>query len=158
MGLFYTAPEPTWGHQLGHTQVCISLQTDNHASTPPVSFLQARCRSCLSTNSVKALKAISTEGYAEKCTENNNNDIIQRLVLEESQTIQFVDAKQQMVEPLALPVEYSSRCGNCSWGSTVCSSLLRSCAASLNSSDSLWHCPFYIQHACKLIILNNQNN
>jgi len=25
-------------HQLGHTQVCTSLQTDNHASTPSVSF------------------------------------------------------------------------------------------------------------------------
>jgi len=28
-------------HQLGHMQVCNSLQTDNHASTPPLSFLQA---------------------------------------------------------------------------------------------------------------------
>ena len=43
--------------QLGHTQVCISLQTDNHASTPPFSFLQAGCPSCRPTNSVKALKA-----------------------------------------------------------------------------------------------------
>jgi len=25
-------------HQLGHVQVCTSLQTDNHASTPPLSF------------------------------------------------------------------------------------------------------------------------
>jgi len=25
-------------HQLGHMQVCISFQTDNHASTPPLSF------------------------------------------------------------------------------------------------------------------------
>ena len=25
-------------HQLGHMQICTSLQTDNHASTPPVSF------------------------------------------------------------------------------------------------------------------------
>jgi len=25
-------------HQLGHTQVCTSLQADNHASTPPPSF------------------------------------------------------------------------------------------------------------------------
>ena len=25
-------------HQLGHMQVCTSLQTDNHASTPPLSF------------------------------------------------------------------------------------------------------------------------
>jgi len=34
-----------------------SLQTDNHASTLPLSFLQAGCPSCRPTNSVKALKA-----------------------------------------------------------------------------------------------------
>jgi len=40
-------------------QVCISLQTDNHTSTPPLlCFLQAGCPSCRPTNSVKALKAI----------------------------------------------------------------------------------------------------
>jgi len=44
-------------HQLDHMQVCTSLQTDNHASTPPLSFLQARRPSCRPTNSVKALKA-----------------------------------------------------------------------------------------------------
>ena len=44
-------------HQLGHMQVCTSLQTDNHASTPPLSFLQAGCPSCHPTNHVKALKA-----------------------------------------------------------------------------------------------------
>jgi len=44
-------------HQLGGMQVCTSLQTDNHASTPPLSFLQAGCSSCRPTNSVKALKA-----------------------------------------------------------------------------------------------------
>ena len=44
-------------HQLGHMLVCTSLQTDNHASTPPLSFLQAGCPSCSPTNSVKALKA-----------------------------------------------------------------------------------------------------
>ena len=31
-------------------------KTDNHASTPPLSFLQAGCPSCRPTNSVKALK------------------------------------------------------------------------------------------------------
>jgi len=46
-------------HQLGHMQVCTSLQTDNHASTPPLCFLQAVCPSCRPTNSVKALKALS---------------------------------------------------------------------------------------------------
>jgi len=44
-------------HQLGHMQVCTSLQTDNNASTPPLSFLQAGCPSCHQTNRVKALKA-----------------------------------------------------------------------------------------------------
>ena len=44
-------------HQLGHMQVCTSLQTDNNASTPPLSFLQAGCPSCCPTNSVRALKA-----------------------------------------------------------------------------------------------------
>jgi len=38
-------------------QVCTSLQTDNHTSTPPLSFLQAGCPSCRPTNSDKALKA-----------------------------------------------------------------------------------------------------
>ena len=45
-------------HQLDRMQVCNSLQTDNHASTPPLSFLQARCPSCRPTNSIRALKAL----------------------------------------------------------------------------------------------------
>jgi len=40
-------------------QVCTSLQTDNHASTPALNFLQAGHPSCRPTNSVKALKAFS---------------------------------------------------------------------------------------------------
>jgi len=43
-------------HQLDHMQIiCTSLQTDNHASTSPLIFLQAGCPSCHPTNSVKAL-------------------------------------------------------------------------------------------------------
>jgi len=54
-------------HQLGHMQtICTSLQTDNHASTPPLSFLQAGCPSCRPTNSIKALKALDYN--------NNNNN------------------------------------------------------------------------------------
>jgi len=37
-------------------QVCISPQTHNDASIPPLRFLQARCPYCRPTNSVKALK------------------------------------------------------------------------------------------------------
>jgi len=55
---FTEARDSKWQwHQLGHMQVCITLQTDNHASTPPLSFLQAGCPSCRPTNSVKTLKA-----------------------------------------------------------------------------------------------------
>ena len=39
---FTEARDSEWQwHQLGHMQVCTSLQTDNHASTTPLSFLQA---------------------------------------------------------------------------------------------------------------------
>jgi len=36
---FTEARDSEWQwHQLGNMQVCTSLQTDNHASTPPLSF------------------------------------------------------------------------------------------------------------------------
>ena len=55
---FTEARDSEWlWHELGHMQVCTSLQTDNQASTPPLSFLQAGCPSCRPTNSVKAMKA-----------------------------------------------------------------------------------------------------
>jgi len=34
---FTEARDSEW--QLGHMQICTSLQTNNHASTPPLSFL-----------------------------------------------------------------------------------------------------------------------
>jgi len=60
---FTEARDSQWQwHPLGHMQVCTLLQY--HASTPPLSFLQAGCPSCRPTNSVKALKALhqNTEG------------------------------------------------------------------------------------------------
>jgi len=44
----------------------LHLAPDNHASTPPLSYLQAGCPSCRPTNSVKALKAkvhFQVEGF-----------------------------------------------------------------------------------------------
>jgi len=53
---FTEARDSKWQwHQLCHIQVCTSLLTDNHASTPPLGFLQAGCPSSHPTNSVKAL-------------------------------------------------------------------------------------------------------
>ena len=55
---FSEARDSEWQwHRLDHMQVCTSLQTDNHANTSLLSFLQAGCPSCRPTNSVKALKA-----------------------------------------------------------------------------------------------------
>jgi len=40
---FAEARDSEWQwHQLGHVQVSTSLQTDNHASTPPLSFFTDR--------------------------------------------------------------------------------------------------------------------
>jgi len=64
---FTEARDSEWQwHQLGNMQVCTSLQTDNHASTQPLSFLQTGCPSCCPTNSVKALKARLRSGYSDK--------------------------------------------------------------------------------------------
>jgi len=59
-------------------QVCTSLQTDNHASTPPLSFLQAGCPSCRPTNSVKALKAtrVSRTEMCMPCSHEGKFDLI----------------------------------------------------------------------------------
>jgi len=59
-------------HQLGHMQVCTSVQTDNHANTSPLSFLQAGCPSCHPTNSIKALKALFDTVYVKTIGKNDN--------------------------------------------------------------------------------------
>ena len=63
---FTEARDSEWQwHPLGHMQDYTTLQSDNHASTPPPSFLQAGCPSWCPTNSVKALKAKATISSAK---------------------------------------------------------------------------------------------
>jgi len=53
---FTEARDSDWQwHPQGHMQICTLSQTDNHTSTPPLSFIEAGCPSCYPTNSVKAL-------------------------------------------------------------------------------------------------------
>jgi len=76
---FTEARDSEWQwHQLGHMQVCTSLQTENHASTSPLSFLQAGCPSCHPTNSVKALnaKALIVVVSTSRCASNSIFNII----------------------------------------------------------------------------------
>jgi len=59
---FTEARDGEWQrHQLGHMQVCTSLQTDNHTSTPPLMFCAGRMP-FLEPNRVKALKATQNNG------------------------------------------------------------------------------------------------
>ena len=77
---FNEARDSEWQwHQLGHMQVCTSLQTDNHASTLPLSFLQAGCPSCRPTNSVKALKANTSIVLKHKYNHLNLQQILQQM-------------------------------------------------------------------------------
>jgi len=63
---FTGARDSEWQwHQLGHMQICTSLQTDNHASTPPLTFFTGRMpflppnQQCQSTESKKNTKTHS---------------------------------------------------------------------------------------------------
>jgi len=57
---FTEARDSEWQwHQLRYMQVCTLLQTDNHACTSPISFLQAGCPSCCPTNSDKPLNTVT---------------------------------------------------------------------------------------------------
>jgi len=78
---FTEARDSEWQwHQLGHMQVCTSLQTDNHASSPPLSFLQTGCPSCLPTNNIKALKAFRGDVALERLLKNSKHLVCQMFV------------------------------------------------------------------------------
>jgi len=64
---FTEARDSEWQwHELGHMQVCTSLQTDNHASTPPLSFFTGQMpfllpnQQCQSTEG-RQLKAVGRQ-------------------------------------------------------------------------------------------------
>jgi len=95
---FTEARDSEWQwHALSHMQLYTSLQTDNHASTPPLSFLQAGCPSCRPTNSVKALKAfaevMSADGIFRR-----HIDGIEGKVVKANSTLQYVDTVNQFVK------------------------------------------------------------
>jgi len=48
-------------HQLGHMQVCTSLQTDNHTSTPPPQFFTGRMPFLLPNQQRQSTEGNSTE-------------------------------------------------------------------------------------------------
>jgi len=53
-------------HQLGHMQVCTSLQTDNHASTPPLKFFTGRTPFLSHNQQRQSTEGTSTEGTLTK--------------------------------------------------------------------------------------------
>jgi len=60
---FTEARDSEWQwHPLGHMQVCTLLQTDNHASTPPLSFFTGRMPFLLPNQQHQSTEGMSTEG------------------------------------------------------------------------------------------------
>jgi len=53
-------------HQLGHMQVCTSLQTDNHASTLPLSFFTGRVPFLSPNQQRQSTEGISMRKYISK--------------------------------------------------------------------------------------------
>ena len=75
---FTEARDSEWQwHQLGHKQVCISIQTDNHASTPPLNFLQAGCPFCHQSTAWKHWRHViyTTYNYIQIQLEQKNTDL-----------------------------------------------------------------------------------
>ena len=63
---FTEARDSEWQwRQLGHMQVCTTIQSDNHASTPPLSFLQAGCTEGKSTKKNKKKKDKQTGRWTD---------------------------------------------------------------------------------------------
>ena len=60
---FTEARDSEWQwHQLGHMQVCISLQTDNHASTPPLKVFYRPGAFLLPNQQRQSTEGLSTQG------------------------------------------------------------------------------------------------
>jgi len=60
---FNEARDSEWQlHQLGHMQVYTSLQTDNHASTPPLSLFTGRMPFLPPNQQRQSTEGTSTEG------------------------------------------------------------------------------------------------
>jgi len=64
---FNGARDSEWQwHRLGNMQVFTSLLTDNHASTPQLSFLQTGCPSCLPTNRAQSTESTDWHSNGKK--------------------------------------------------------------------------------------------
>jgi len=67
---FTEARDSEWQwHQLGHMQVCTSLQRDNHASTPPLSFYRPDALPAAQPTASKHCRQKHTKRSIHKITE-----------------------------------------------------------------------------------------
>jgi len=75
---FTEARDSEWQwHQLGHMQVCTSLQTDNHASTPLLSFFTGRMPFLPQNQQRQSTEDKSTEGFTVHISKSSNTESVQ---------------------------------------------------------------------------------
>jgi len=73
---FTEARDSEWQwHQLGHMQVCTSLQTDNEASTPPLSFFTGQMPFLTPNQQYQSIEG----------SKNNNNKKLKKCYCQEKQ-------------------------------------------------------------------------
>jgi len=79
---FTEARDSEWQwNPLGHMQVCTSLQTDNHASTPPLSFFTGRMPLKVPKRMVNQLTVVvPIDVRSVHITERRHCDVVQRVV------------------------------------------------------------------------------
>jgi len=70
---FNEASDSGWQwYQLGHTQVCTSFQTDNHAGTPPLSFFAGRMPFLTLNQQRQSTEGISNYYYYYYCQQRSS--------------------------------------------------------------------------------------
>jgi len=78
---FNEARDSEWQwHQLGRMQVCTLLQTDNHASTPPLSFLTGRMPFLLPSQQHQSTEGKTPCSNGPKITQKYQNSALDTFV------------------------------------------------------------------------------
>ena len=87
-------------HQLGHMQVCTSLQTHNHASIPPLSFFTGRMPFLPPNQQRQSTEGTNNKEETEQRSEEKENTIQRKAVIEQNTLKRTsINARQNCTPP-----------------------------------------------------------
>ena len=139
---FTVARDSEWQwHQLGHMQVCTLLQTDNHASNPPLSFFTGRMP-FLPPNQQRQ----STEGIQPMTAKQQKNQQFARYQPPYSRADAHIMFQKNSVIPRCLERRKTALCGSCSCIRRLVFYCWCASRRSVTSSSTLSHSPAAQHH------------